>query len=79
MDQGSKKLAIILGIALLLGAVVVAFSPAYRQAFICIVKGQPDQSPIWKSNIDYYPDIVLPVFTTRNGEPSKNLHGGKPE
>ena len=60
MEQGAAKLAKILAFALLLGVAVTAFNPAYRQAFLAIVRGQPEESPIWKSNRDYYPDIVLP-------------------
>ncbi len=60
MEQGAAKLAKILAFALLLGVVVTAFNPSYRQAFLAIVRGRPAESPIWKSNIEYYPDIVLP-------------------
>ncbi|NCA82286.1 MAG: hypothetical protein EOM72_06020 [Opitutae bacterium] len=60
MEQGAAKLAKILAFALLLGVAVTAFNPAYRQAFLALVRGQPAESPIWKSNLDYYPDIALP-------------------
>lgn len=60
MEQGAAKLAKILAFALLLGIAVTAFNPAYRQAFLAIARGQPEESPIWKSNLDYYPDIALP-------------------
>ena len=60
MEQGAAKLAKILAFALLLGIAVTAFNPAYRQAFLAIARGQPEESPIWKSNLEYYPDIVLP-------------------
>lgn len=79
MDQGSKKLAIILGIALLLGAIVVALNPSYRRAFFSIARGQPNQSPIWQSNIDYYPDITLPVSEASDGATSESTHNDKPE
>ena len=59
MEQGSRTLLIILCAALLLGALVVGFNPAYRQAFLSIAKGRPAESPIWKSNSQYYPDIAL--------------------
>ncbi len=61
MEQGSKTLLIILGVALLLGALVIGFNPSYRQAFLAISRGQPASSPIWKSNSEYYPDIALPA------------------
>ena len=63
MEQGAAKLAKILAFALLLGIAVTAFNPAYRQAFLAIVRGTPAESPIWKSNADYYPDIALPGQT----------------
>ena len=59
MEQGAAKLAKILAFALLLGIAVTAFHPAYRNAFLAIARGQPQESPIWKSNAEYYPDIVL--------------------
>ncbi|NCD22708.1 MAG: hypothetical protein EOL90_07200 [Spartobacteria bacterium] len=59
MEQGAAKLAKILGFALLLGIAVTVFHPAYREAFLALVRGQPTESPIWKSNADYYPDIAL--------------------
>ena len=59
MEQGSKTLLIILATALLIGALVVAFNPSYRQAFLSQISGAPADSPIWKSNADYYPDVVL--------------------
>ena len=61
MEQGSETLLIILGVALLLGALVIGFIPSYRQAFLAIARGRPADSPIWKSNIAYYPDITLPA------------------
>ena len=60
MEQGAAKLAKILAFALLLGVAVTVFNPAYRQAFLAIVRGSPQESPIWKSNAEYYPDITLP-------------------
>lgn len=59
MEQGSKTLLIILASALLIGALVTAFHSAYRQAFLAQVRGQPETSPIWRSNRDYYPAIGL--------------------
>ena len=59
MEQGAAKLAKILAFALLLGIAVTAFHPAYRNAFLAIARGQPEESPIWKSNAEYYPDIAL--------------------
>jgi len=61
MEQGSKTLLIILGTALLLGGLVIGLNPSYRQAFLDIARGKPTESPIWKSNIEYYPDVSLPL------------------
>ncbi len=60
MEQGSKSLLIILCSALVLGAVVVGFHPAYRNALLAIARGRPAESPLWQSNRDYYPDVSLP-------------------
>ena len=60
MEQGSKSLLIILCSALVLGAVVVGFHPAYRNALLAIAGGRPSESPLWQSNRDYYPDVSLP-------------------
>ena len=59
MEQGAAKLAKILAFALLLGIAVTAFNPAFREAFLAIARGRPAESPIWKSNAEYYPDIAL--------------------
>lgn len=59
--QGSKKVLGVLGFALLLGVPVIAFNSAYRQAFLSIVRGRPAESLIWKSNLDYYPNVSLPA------------------
>ena len=60
MNNGPKALLIILCAALLLGVLVIAFNPAYRQALLAIARGKPAESPLWKSNLDYYPEITLP-------------------
>lgn len=65
MEQGSKTLLIILGSALLIGALVVSFHSAYRQSFLAIVRGAPAESLIWRSNRDYYPAVTLPLAATQ--------------
>lgn len=70
MEQGSKTLLIILVTALLMGALVVALNPAYRQAFFALVRDEPAASPIWTSNRDYYPDVALPAATPAPVEPA---------
>lgn len=59
MEQGARSLLIILGVALVAGAIVIGAHPAYRQAFFSILNGTPAESPIWQSNAEYYPDISL--------------------
>ena len=44
MEQGAKSLLRILVIALLIGAGVIAVKPAYRQALMALVHGQPLES-----------------------------------
>ena len=61
MEQGSRSLLIILCVALVLGALVVGFHPAYRNALLSIAGGHPEESPIWQANRDYYPDVSLPA------------------
>ena len=60
MEQGAAKIAKMLLFAILLGVAVTAFNPYYREAFLDIARGTPQESPIWKSNLAYYPDIILP-------------------
>ncbi len=59
MEQGAKSLLMILCVALLLGAVVIGVNPSYRKALASIWEGRPAESPIWQSNIAYYPDVSL--------------------
>lgn len=59
MEQGAKSLLIILCVALVAGAGVIAVKPSYREAFVAIARGKGEESPIWKSNKAYYPDIRL--------------------
>ncbi|HOW98706.1 MAG TPA: hypothetical protein P5567_02320 [Kiritimatiellia bacterium] len=59
MERGAKALSIMLLLALALGAVIIAVNPMYRQAAIAMWKGEPEKSPIWISNSEYYPDVAL--------------------
>ena len=59
MEQGAKSLLMILGVALLLGAVVIGVNPSYRKALASIWEGRPAESPILQSNAAYYPDVSL--------------------
>lgn len=59
MEQGARALAKMIVIALVAGLLVIALNSAYRQALICQIKGTPADSPIWKSNLEYYSDIGI--------------------
>ena len=60
MEQGAAKIAKMLAFAVLLGVAITAFNPHYRAAFLAIARGAPQENPIWKTNLAYYPDIILP-------------------
>lgn len=68
MEQGAKSLLMILCVALLLGAVVIGVNPSYRKALASIWEGRPAESPIWQSNIAYYPDVSLEGAGAAAGE-----------
>lgn len=57
MERGVKTLVRILAGALLLGAVVVALHPDFRATFQAMMRGTPDEAPIWQSNEDYYSEV----------------------
>ena len=70
MEQGASKIARMLAFALLFGIAITAFNPHYRQAFLAIANGTPQENPIWQSNCEYYPDIVLPGMPPYQPAPS---------
>ena len=59
MEKGAKALAILLILAFALGLVIILVNPDYRQAAIAQWKGEPEKSPIWISNLEFYPDVTL--------------------
>jgi hypothetical protein len=59
MERGAKALLYILTGALLLGAAVVALVPAYRQTARALLRGAPEESPIWQSNQAYYTEVQI--------------------
>ena len=59
MDKGARTVARILIVALLLGVVVLAANAKYRRTLLSVWKGEPERSPIWLSNEDYYPEVKL--------------------
>ena len=58
METLGKTIAIMLASAALIGLLVIFFNPTYRKTATCIFKGESTNSPVWQSNIDYYPDLV---------------------
>ena len=55
LDKGARALVQLLMWALLVGAVVIAVQPAYRAAFLSMLRGSGDEtSPIWRTNANYY-------------------------
>jgi len=68
MEKGAKALAILLLLAFALGVVILLVNPDYRQAAIAVWKGEPDKSPIWISNIEFYPDVTLKTEQVRDDQ-----------
>jgi len=58
MDKVGKTIAIMLIAAFAVGIVVILVRPTYRQTAVDIIKGESTNSPIWRSNEGYYPDLV---------------------
>jgi hypothetical protein len=59
MEKGAKALAYLLVGALTLGLLVVLAHPAYRASAASLLRGNPEAAPLWQSNADYYPDVLL--------------------
>lgn len=57
MEKGARALLFILIGALLVGAVVIALVPIYRQTAFALWRGRPEASAIWSSNRGYYTEI----------------------
>ena len=57
MEKGSKVMARMLLGAVVIGAVVMAFHPEYRELFGQLRRGTPALSAIWRSNEGYYPAV----------------------
>ena len=68
MEKGAKALAILLILAFALGVVIILVNPDYRQAAIAQWKGEPDKSPIWISNLEFYPDVTLKTEQVRDDQ-----------
>ena len=42
---------------LLIGLLVIALNPDYRAAARGLLSNRPSETPIWRSNVRYYPSI----------------------
>ena len=60
MGRGAKAIAYILILAFSLGFIVILAHPQYRAAAKALLGKKPEQSPIWLSNHEYYPEVALP-------------------
>ena len=57
MERGAQALVKMMLASLLLGLVVLFVHPDYRAAFAALRRGEPEQSPVWKTNERYYSEI----------------------
>lgn len=57
MEKAAKVMAWMLFVAGLLGLIVMAIHPDYRQLVRLLRKGTPEESAIWQSNLNYYPAV----------------------
>lgn len=57
MDKGALAVARILLLSLVLGGAVILTHPGYRAAFMAVLRGKPESSPVWMSNENYYPAV----------------------
>lgn len=57
MERGVTALVRILIVAVLLGLLVIIFHPAYRGTARAMLRSRVEESPIWKSNADYYREV----------------------
>jgi hypothetical protein len=59
MEKGAKAILFILLFALVTGALVTWWHPAFSESWRALREGRPEASPIWISNADYYPEIAI--------------------
>jgi hypothetical protein len=65
MESGQKTILILLIVAAMLGVIVLVWNPDYRDASLAILKGEPQNSPIWRSNEAYYDAVDLEALNAR--------------
>jgi hypothetical protein len=54
----SVPITYLLVISFIVGLLVIVLHRGYRNAALSILRGDPDLSPIWISNTDYYPEAA---------------------
>lgn len=59
MERGAQALVKMMLASLVLGLLVLFFHPDYRDAFAALRRGQPAESPVWKTNERYYTEITV--------------------
>jgi len=59
MERGVRVLVRMLAMAALLGSLVIALHPAYRATAVAMWRGDVTVSPIWKTNLHYYREVVV--------------------
>ncbi len=69
VERGASLLIKILAAALIAGLVVIAIHPLYRHAALAMLKGEPSESPIWKTNLEFYPEVGLEPTDGDHAEP----------
>lgn len=57
MERGAQALVKMMLASLLLGLVVLFVHPDYRAAFAALRTGEPEKSPVWKTNEGYYAEV----------------------
>ncbi len=57
MDNVGKTIGLMLAGAVAVGIIIMFFNPQYRKTAGDVWRGESTNSPIWKSNAEYYPDI----------------------
>jgi len=59
MERGVTAILRILAVAALVGVAVILLHPSYRATAKAMWRGEIEASPIWKSNANYYREVVI--------------------
>ena len=52
-----RKILWLVAVTTLVGLLVIALNPDYREAMRSALRGRPGDSPIWRTNARFYPAI----------------------